>query len=548
MQHRHYAEFATRHRDETSISETYPLHVACANGHCPNDVIRLLIEQYPPACEHLSNINEGIYDDNEVAGLPLHYYLAQNKNVDIDTIKLLVEAYPQSLMTTDEDICYPIHALFLNNNNNKRTDSLHTIIKYMHECSPASLRVLDAAGGTPLHVACQSKNVNLAIVELIFNAWPESIRMRDHSDWLPIHDLCHYGNVDDADALAILQFMLDADPNLPKVRTDEGGYLPIHLAADEMSIEFCKVLIDVYPESLRVGTDHGSLPIHEACKGGRVDAVDTVQFMLNLFPESINTGDNDRELPIHIAATYGKSKVIELLLKHDPDAATKKIENNRGLPLHIACCAGNIGATKVLYDAYPQALNARDGNRETPIELAEKSSLKRFLQAQVLYARKAQDMKTMTTLDHNGWLPLHHALKDKAPLGSIRLLLEGNPSAIRTADIKLVFPLHIACKFSLVKVVRYLVGESNEHIVSHLDANKDSVLHYACRGGNLDVIKYLMENHSSVVASVEMNLKKELPLHLLCEAGKRREDSDDSTLYIETIWLMLLADPEALMS
>ena len=59
-----------------------------------------------------------------------------------------------------------------------------------------------------------------------------------------------------------------------------------------------------------------------------------------------------------------------------------------------------------------------------------------------------------------------------------------------------------------------------------------------------------MENHSSVVVSVEMNLDKELPLHLLCEAGKRREDSDDSTstLYIETIWLMLLADPEALMS
>ena len=140
----------------------------------------------------------------------------------------------------------------------------------------------------------------------------------------------------------------------------------------------------------------------------------------------------------------------------------------------------------------------------------------------------------------------HHALKDGAPLGSIKLLVEGNPSALRTADRKLAFPLHIACEFSSVQVVKFLL-ELEGIPVSHLDTNKDSILHYACRGRNLGVIKYLLENHPSLVASVEMNLNKDLPLHLLCEAGKSRKNSD-RTLHIETIWLMLLADPEALMS
>ena len=83
--------------------------------------------------------------------------------------------------------------------------------------------------------------------------------------------------------------------------------------------------------------------------------------------------------------------------------------------------------------------------------------------------------------------------------------------------------------------------------MSHLDTNKESILHYSCRGGNLGVVQYLITNHASLVASMKVNINEELPIHLLCEYGKSREDSD-STQYFETIWLMLLADPEALLS
>ena len=87
-------------------------------------------------------------------------------------------------------------------------------------------------------------------------------------------------------------------------------------------------------------------------------------------------------------------------------------------------------------------------------------------------------------------------------------------------------------------------------ILEHSDTNKDSILHYACQGGNLEVIKYLLTNHASLVASAEVNQKRKLPLHLLCEAGKDdKVDSDDnSTEYVETIWLMLLANPEVIVS
>ena len=57
--------------------------------------------------------------------------------------------------------------------------------------------------------------------------------------------------------------------------------------------------------------------------------------------------------------------------------------------------------------------------------------------------------------------------------------------------------------------------------------------------------KYFLGEHPSLVASVEVNEKGELQIHLLCEAGKDKVDVDDSTEYTEIIWRMLLANPEA---
>ena len=74
-------------------------------------------------------------------------------------------------------------------------------------------------------------------------------------------------------------------------------------------------------------------------------------------------------------------------------------------------------------------------------------------------------------------------------------------------------------------------------------------LHYACRGGNLGVIKYLLSNHLPLVVSSvsERWIDNKMPIHLLCEAWKDKVNDRESTEYIETIWLLLLTNPEALI-
>ena len=152
--------------------------------------------------------------------------------------------------------------------------------------------------------------------------------------------------------------------------------------------------------------------------------------------------------------------------------------------------------------------------------------------------------------DENDWLSLCCALKDNASLGSIKLLIR----SLRIGGHREFLPINIACEFSSAKVVKYLVEELDreyiggnvlEYLIEQVYKN-DSILHYSCRGGNLEIVKYLLERHASLISLVKVNEKGELPIHLLCEAGKVKIDCD-SVEYIETIWRMLLANPEALM-
>ena len=293
--------------------------------------------------------------------------------------------------------------------------------------------------------------------------------------------------------------------------------------------------------------------------------------MLELYPESINVTDRDGYLPIHIAAVrqdaidelghrgHGRADIIEILLKFDPTGASKKRASNEEqlplqLPLHMASRCRNPEAVQVLYDAFPEAIWIHDSDGKTPLDLAiakgwnegeSRRSIVNFLQAQLVHAQKAKDTTTMMTPDENGWLPLHHALKDKAPLGSIKLLLKGNPSALMTANVNIAFPLHIACEFSSINVVKYLIElDVNGRILEHCDTNKDSVLHFACHGGNLGVIEYLLDNHASLVS--DMNTDNKLPFHLLLEEFED-ERVQKSREFTEVCFLLLRAHPETVM-
>ena len=322
---------------KTDGDMSYALHCACYNSYCPNEVIQFLVKQYPLALEQLSNgwID---HDEYKVAGLPIHHYLRGSEDTTVDTIEMMVEAYPQSLMIASEEgegaRCYPIHAILSNDTFDLDTVSyLSEIITCLHELEPSSLRVVDGYNRTPLHLACRNKRMKFKVFSLLFNAWPEAIRIADQDGLLPIHFVCGLSTIfdfcgdDDNDydyeLIEILKLLLDKDPTLLRER-DNYGHLPLHYAIDVKSTDFCKVVIDAYPEAVRIRSNDGSLPIHIACREGeRHDTVKTIRYLLELYPESINARRNG-QLLIHETARGGNIEAIWLVLVSNPEVVVNQ--------------------------------------------------------------------------------------------------------------------------------------------------------------------------------------------------------------------------------
>jgi len=111
---------------------------------------------------------------------------------------------------------------------------------------------------------------------------------------------------------------------------------------------------------------------------------------------------------------------------------------------------------QVIYDAHPEAikeyLNASNIQRYH-------QQVQTFINGQLIYSRQARDHRLMTTPDSNGRLPLHTALQNNVRLGSIKLLVKGNPTALRAPDSSGELPLHVTCQLhDSVNVIHYLVG------------------------------------------------------------------------------------------
>ena len=418
------------------------------------------------------------------------------------------------------------------------------IIRWLHDKfgQGAARSTNDFEDWSPLHYACKNKRMDPEIVRLLLVWWPESVNHREDRGRLPLHMLCETISIDETSSLAILDLLVAAAP-LSATIADPFGCLPIHRASESgRSYPFCKRLIDAWPESLRVQNGRGDLPIHFACAECNVEIV---KYMIEHYPESINTW-GDGELPIHCAAlsrdnSTRKADIIRYLLAKDPECASKTGSTANRLPFHwVASEADSLESLRLLFDAYPEAIDIRDGMGNNPLDLA-RGALVDFLEEQLAYARKAEDHRVMTTTDEKGWLPLHHALQSGACLGAIKLLIKGNPSALRVVGNNWVLPLHIACEFSSVGVLQHITGLSAASLHTR-DLEGNSPLHYACQGGNLGVVKYLLEQH--VPSVLEPNSSGKLPVHLLWDSNRVDRDSVE---YVDAVWRLLLAHPETVM-
>eukprot|EP00985_Skeletonema_marinoi_P018445 scaffold10306_cov75-Skeletonema_marinoi.AAC.6 len=396
--------------------------------------------------------------------------------------------------------------------------------------------------------------MTLNIIKLLIDAAPDFIRSADEDGYMPLHCLCISENiVDEAAALDIMKLLIEKCPESVR-RTDNDGCLPIHLAAiSSKSPEFCRVLIEACPGSERIVNHEGALPLHWACT---MNTAATVEYLYKLYPDAINHESAEGYYPIHYAimgvttkgSTIHNVEIVHFLMDCDPIVKLQKYQGRCSL-LHFACHReyndSNIHAAveviKAIYDAHPEAI---EDNRISISIQRYHQHVHTFINSQLVYARLAKDRRLMTTPDGNGRLPLHTALQNNATLGSIRLLVKGNPPAVQSPDNSGLIPLHVACvHHDSVKVVQFLIG-LDATTLDAVDREGNTALHLACRSGRHDIIALLLDKFDAVSVS-KWNAHGKLPIDLVWESSG--VDDRENIEYTESVFRLLRAYPEMIM-
>ena len=196
----------------------------------------------------------------------------------------------------------------------------------------------------------------------------------------------------------------------------------------------------------------------------------------NIFTYSFPAGTKYRDNPAHAV------DVVKFLLDSDPGQKLKQLQ---AISLLEFACRINYDVSRidaalevigVIFDAHPETIEDNRIGSNIDSFLQEVQS---FTNNELVYSHQAKDASLMTTPDDNGQLPLHTALQNSVRLGSIKLLIKGNPDAVQSPDNNGALPLHVACQHhDSTNVIQHLV-EFDTTTLDAVDREGNTALHLA---------------------------------------------------------------------
>ena len=563
-----------------------PLHILCGNTRQVDEavalqILKFLLEKYPDAVQHADNngflpihraswwrspafcrVLIEAYPGSEristnYGGLPLHIACFEGS---LATVEYLYKLYPNAIHHATTNGKHPIHNVISHTRRRENPATAVDIVQFLLDCDPDQ-KLIQFHGMSLLHYACamdyddSDSDAVIEMIKVIFIAHPGSVSSLNNDGNMPLHSLCRNVKVDEAVAIQILKFLLEKNPDSVR-HADRGGRLPIHFAAGRRSPEFCHVLIEAYPGSERISDARGVLPLHNACA---INSLATVEYFYRRYPDAIVHATIRGQYPIFYSVGFivrselpkADIESIRFLLDCDPRVKTQSL---RGWSLLRLACGqqfndSNIHVAlqmiKVIYDAHPEAI---EDNRITTDIRRYHQQVQEFINSQLVHVRLAKDQRLrrrMTTPDGNGQLLLHRAVQNNVTLGSIKLLVKGNPAAILSPDNSGALPLHFAFQHDdSASIVRYLVG-LDPSTLDAVDREGNSALHLACRGAKYDTIAMLLEKYDAISVS-KRNTDEKLPIDLLWESNAVEDRG--SVEYMGSVFQLLKAYPETVMN
>jgi len=245
--------------EEGDMNKLLPLHLSCCNGGGQLEVVKALIDAYPKGAEERDIVNH----------LPLHVACSYAMPPSVEVLSILLQANPKSIDGEDNlrIASFRLKSVLIRDSDEDE-DPLETDEEEVPDNELISQLIHEA-----------TKGGHFLVVKLFVTAFPQSVMMQDEDGMLPLHYAC--SNIKYVDIGMVL---LDANPEsafvtdkmgrtslqllmpLAKVEDKKGELLLHALAARStiLTVNFVKLLIAAYPDSLYVQGNSGMLPFQYA--------------------------------------------------------------------------------------------------------------------------------------------------------------------------------------------------------------------------------------------------------------------------------------------
>jgi ankyrin repeat protein len=459
-----------------------PLHRVQGQGRL--DVVKYLVEQD----------GESLYAVDNDGGLPLHNACV-GMGSPVEIVAYLVDQAPQLVrVRRTKDGSLPIHLAVHSMFYTPNEENFFTI-RILVQAWPESLRETESGGLLPVHYA--AKRASLPLVRLLVDEWQESIQEKTEHGWLALHlvlsrDRRQLTNANAGPVRNVYEtarFLMDQFPQSVLERTNKG-YLPLHVAAMKgygfrnrenvrLELDFFHDLVRRAPEALRMKSYASHrVPFQYAINRGRLSMA-AARFLAEQWPDAVQQVDNHGRSAMHVAVSRDRLNYVEFLAAQRPQLL-EATDRNGSTPLHLAVAQvrrhplgldlgaareyvlgklrGLLKIVRFLAERRPQGLEEGDNDGSLPLHVAVAHSAPDMVRLLVELRPEA-----LGTADNDGSLPLHVAVAStNLFLWIVRFLAKQRPEALGVADARGSIPLHIAVArdASSMKLVRFLVERS----------------------------------------------------------------------------------------
>ena len=191
----------------------------------------------------------------------------------------------------------------------------------------------------------------------------------------------------------------------------QADVTPLHLMCklNNPPTDIIGDIVEAAPEVVSSVDSHGWLPLHHACANGA--STEVLQILTSAFPDGKIVQDNQNRTPLHFYATRNADNPTAMAANAEilSDSGAAELPDKGGmLPMHYACAYGTSPIVlKVLVNAYPDSISAKENKGRTPMHLAMVNAHRDTSPGVLNFLLENDGVKTVSMRDHEGNLPLH---------------------------------------------------------------------------------------------------------------------------------------------